>query len=37
MESEGRHDHEVRTQQPGWQPYTVLRRQGDVVDSGRVI
>ncbi|MGW9308889.1 hypothetical protein ACWGPQ_12855 [Saccharomonospora azurea] len=37
LESEGRHDHEVRTQQPGWQPYTVLRRQGDVVDSGRVI
>ncbi|EIE97164.1 MATE family efflux transporter [Saccharomonospora glauca] len=37
LESEQRHDYEVRAQQPGWQPYTVLRRQGDVIDSGRTV
>ncbi|EHR59116.1 hypothetical protein [Saccharomonospora cyanea] len=37
LESEQRHGYEVRPQQPGWQPYTVLRRQGDVVDSGRTV
>jgi hypothetical protein len=37
LSSEESHDYEVRTTQPGWQPYTVLRRQADVVDSGRVV
>ncbi|OQO90831.1 hypothetical protein B1813_14995 [Saccharomonospora piscinae] len=35
--SEDHHDYEVRSAVPGFQPNTVLRRQGDVVDSGRTI
>ncbi|CAM2989967.1 hypothetical protein SAXI111661_12420 [Saccharomonospora xinjiangensis] len=37
LHSEQRHAYEVNSSQPGWQPYTVLRRQGDVLDSGRTV
>lgn len=37
LESERGHGYEVVSAQPGLQPYTVLRRHGDVIDSGRVI
>ncbi|NIJ14579.1 hypothetical protein FHU38_004980 [Saccharomonospora amisosensis] len=37
LDSEAAHGYEVSMQQPGLQPYTVLRREGDVVDSGRII
>lgn len=37
LDSEVAHDYEISMEQPGLQPYTVLRREGDVVDSGRII
>ncbi|WP_199430807.1 hypothetical protein [Qaidamihabitans albus] len=35
--AEEEHGYEPRMAQPGLQPDTVLRRQGDVLDSGRII
>lgn len=37
LSSEDAHGYEARMAQPALQPDTVLRREGDVVDSGRVI
>ncbi|TKG73469.1 ArnT family glycosyltransferase [Prauserella endophytica] len=37
LESEESHDYEARMEQPSLQPNSLLRRQDDVIDSGRVI
>lgn len=37
LDSEDAHGYEVHMTQPGLQPYTMLRRQDDVIDSGRAI
>ncbi|MBK1784369.1 ArnT family glycosyltransferase [Prauserella cavernicola] len=37
LDSEESHDYEASMQQPGLQPNSLLRRQDDVIDSGRVI
>jgi hypothetical protein len=37
LESEEEHGYQPQMEQPGLQPYTVIQRQGNVIDSGRWI